>query len=70
MKLDLFTEMNFLFKKLKGGKSEYTESNDKCYPDDWCWPQSGSACGPGPEGCWPAQCTPERGPCDPCSPTD
>ncbi len=43
----------------------------ECYPDDWCRPDSGSECGPGPTSCYPTQCTPERdGDCNPkvCNP--
>lgn len=41
-----------------------------CCPDV-CRPDSESSCCPGPGGCWPAQCNPERdGDCNPkvCNP--
>lgn len=71
MKIDLFTITSFY----KNNKDNFVDSKKisdmlHCGPDDWCWPQSGTPCGPGPEGCWPTQCTPQRGPCYPCSPSD
>ncbi len=51
---------------MKNPLNNIFKKQDECYPDDWCRPQSGSGCCPGPEDCYPSKCTPERdGDCNP-----
>ena len=66
MKFDLITDM-FIFNKDKENGVDVNIDIKQpkavmldCYPDDWCRPQSGEGCCPGPAGCWPTLCTPDR----------
>lgn len=66
MKFDLITRMSiFTESKNDDLKIDINTKQPKpimleCYPDDWCKPESGTGCCPGPEDCWPTLCTPDR----------